>query len=433
MIGDMGGGPTLHSSLQAPSHQGPVQFGSFNLLPSSITPTYNATASSGSLTTIPTALHGTTLPSTTFTFANPSFLPTAIPLTNNDAAYLNAAKQALTNFYGPQSTVNVNTNGALANENSPTSFSVTQFYTYQFFTLPTLAVINIPTPSGGFIGRQRISDNESPIPTDRVFFDYSYFHDAAMAMPSDANRFVPGFEKTLLDGRMSVEMRFPMGVMESSNIVADSSSFSSTGQFGDVEVILKAILLQEETWTLSMGLGISVPTAPDVNVGLADGTPLAKIANHSTHLLPFFGLFVKPNDDWFAQAYVQIDIGASDDHVWANLNGSGLTPIGDVCDQTQIFIDAMIGRWLYRNPSQRLSGLAAVLEAHYTGGLNAPSAVQAAGFTIGDNPGGYNVLDLTVGAHAVVGKTTVTLGFATPVTQDRGFDGELRFFVNRTF
>jgi hypothetical protein len=447
MIGDMGGNQGLHSVLPMPARLGPVQYGSFALAPGSIAQTPSG---SGILVTSATNLYGSPVPSTTFTINNLNgpVLPTAIPLTNNDSAYTNAAQQALYNYYKTLNTANqqinnvlVNGNGALASETSPhpgpiyptDTFSIAQFYTYQYSIIPSYITINIPSPSGGVIGRQRISDNENVIPTDRVFCDYSYFHDAALASPSDANRLVPGFEKTFLDERMSVEMRFPMAVMESSNLVADSSSYGSTGQFGDLEVILKAIVLEEEAWALSMGLGISIPTAPGVNVGLSDGTPLVKIGNQSTHLLPFFGLLVKPNDDWFAQVYVQIDVGASGDSVFANVNGNGLTSCGDIYDQTQIFVDAMLGRWLYRNPAQRFSGLAAVVEAHYTGGLNAPSAIQAGNFAIGNNSAEYNVLDLTVGAHAVVGNTTWTLGYAVPVTEDRGFEGELRFFVNRKF
>ena len=295
----------------------------------------------------------------------------------------------------------------------------------------------VPSPRAGILGRQRISDNDSPIPTDRLFCDYSYFHDAALTLPSDASRFVPGFEKTLFDGRMSVEMRFPMGIMESSDIAADSSSFGTTGQFGDIQVIGKAILLQQDSWTLSTGLGISLPTAPDVNVGLTDGTSLVKIANRSTHLLPFFGLLAKPNDDWFAQAFLQIDFAASGDPVSANLTGAALTPVGNIYDETLIFADVSIGRWLYRDPAQHFSGLAAVVEAHYTGGINSPSTLHAnngiTNFALGVSPVGYNVLDLTLGAHAVVGSTTITVGYVTPVTEDRGFEGELRFFVNRKF
>ncbi len=449
MIGDMGSGPTLHSVLPMPAHPGPVQTGSFLLPPTANKPAFNG--STGSFTTNATTVFGGSVPSTVFTFNNPGgdVLPASIPLTNADSVYLNAATQALTNYYKSQNTayqqlsnVNVSPNGAVATEIPGPSritaqfgdtYSIAQFYTYQYSIIPSYITINIPSPSGGVLGRQRVTDNENVLPTDRVFCDYSYFHDAALASPSDANRFVPGFEKTFFDQRMSVEMRFPMGVLESSDIVADSPTFGTTGQFGDIQVILKAIVLQADTWTLCMGLEISVPTAPGINVGLADGTPLVRIGNSSTHLLPFFGLLVTPNDDWFIQTYLQVDVPASGDPVSANLTGSGLVSTGEIYDQTQLFADAVVGRWLYRNPAGRLSGLAAVFEAHYTGGLNAPSAIQAGNFTIGNNSAEYNVLDLVVGAHAVVGNTTWTLGYATPVTEDRGFQGELRCFVNRKF
>jgi len=304
-------------------------------------------------------------------------------------------------------------------------------------TVPGSFNLQVPSPSACILGSQRLADNDCTLPTDRVFCDYSYFHDAELAVPMDANRFVPGFEKTFLGGRMSVEMRFPLGILESNDIVADNPVFGTTGQFGDMQVIVKTILHQEDFWTLGMGMGISVPTAPDINIGLANGTQLMKIANTSTHLLPYVALLVNPGDDWFAQAFVQVDVAANGDAVSASLigngNGNGLTSLGDFYDQTLLFADATVGRWLYRDPSRRFSGFAAVLEAHYTGGLNAPSTLQTGGFSVAYTTPRYNVLDLTVGAHAVFGNTTVTAGFATPVTDDRGFDGELRLFVNRKF
>jgi hypothetical protein len=292
--------------------------------------------------------------------------------------------------------------------------------------------LNVPLPSAGILGCQRFADNDCTLPTDRVFCDYSYFHNAQLASPMDANRFVPGFEKTFLDKSMSVEMRFPMGALESNDIV-DGSPFGTAGQFGDIQVIVKALLLQEHTLTLGMGMAVSIPTAPDLNISNVSGAPLAKITNYSTHLLPYVGLLVNPNDDWFAQVFVQADIAANGNAVSADVFGNGLTSYGQIYDQTLIFVDATIGRWLYRNPGQRFSGLAAVVEAHYTGGLNAPSTVQANGFSIGYDTASYQVLDLTVGAHAILGKTIITAGFATPVTEDRVFDGELRLFVNRQF
>ena len=292
-------------------------------------------------------------------------------------------------------------------------------------------VINIPSPGGGVIGRQRISDDENPLPQDRIFCDYSFFHDAYLVSPADVNRIVPGFEKTFLDGRMSVEMRFPMAIMESNNIVADEPGFGNTGQFGNLEIIVKGIIAQRDIWTLSGGMGISVPTAPDENVNLADGTQLIKVANQSTHLLPFFALLVRPDDRWFGQAFVQVNVAANGDAVSANL-GNGLTPIADIYDQTLLFVNGMVGRWMYTSPNNRFR-LATVLEAHYTGGLNVPSAVQAGGFVVGNNSARFSAMDLTIGGHAVVNNTTFSLGFATPVTDERFFEGELRFFVNQKF
>jgi hypothetical protein len=291
----------------------------------------------------------------------------------------------------------------------------------------------VPSPSASILGVQRFADNDCTLPTDRIFSDYSFFHDAQLGTPSDANRFVPGFEKTFFDGRMSVEMRFPIGNLASSDFTVNGASLGTTDQFGDIQVIIKGLLYRDQTWALGMGMDVSIPTAPGVNVQNFTGGPLASIGNQSTHLLPYFAMLATPNDDWFVQADVQMDIAANGNDVSFSQFGNNLTSVGTIYDQTLIFTDVSIGRWLYRNPSQQFSGLAAVVEAHYTGGLNAPSATGTRNFLLAYNTAEFNVLDLTVGAHAVIGNTTVTLGFATPVTDDRTFDGELRLFVNRRF
>ena len=53
----------------------------------------------------------------------------------------------------------------------------------------------VPDPSS-LTGRLRVQDNNSAIPQDRVFFDYSFFHNSQL-LPSgpDASRYTPGFEK----------------------------------------------------------------------------------------------------------------------------------------------------------------------------------------------------------------------------------------------
>ncbi len=462
MIGDMGSGRTLHSVLQLPSYLGPTQSGS--IVFSTVNPTlaltglpqspiqfnvqnYTIQATPGSLIA-PTTYTSTLSSTATATLAQVQNLA----LTNSDSAAMmqlaNSVSSSLSLSKG--SVVSVPNSGASASLTytdtgttyggpyprpvSPNDgFAVAQPFTYNALVTPPPITINLPSPSSGFLGCQRIADNENVIPTDRVFCDYSFFHDAYLTLVSDVNRFVPGFEKTFLDGRMSLEMRLPIGILEDNNVVADQASYGNTGQVGDLQLILKGILVQRDDWTLSAGLGVSVPTAPDINVGLSDGTPLLKIANQATHLQPFVGVLAKPGNDWFVQAFLELDVAANGNQVSANLTGNGLTYIGDIYDQTLFFADVEVGRWLYRNPAQPSSGIAAVVEAHYTGGLNAPTALQAGNYLIGDNGGAYDVLDLTVGLHAAIGKTTVTLGYVAPIANDRDFEGEVRFFVNRKF
>ena len=45
-----------------------------------------------------------------------------------------------------------------------------------------------------------------------------------------------------------------------------------------------------------------------------------------------------------------------------------------------------------------------------------------------------SIVDMTVGAHAEVGKhTTLTAGYCTPLTNQRQFDGEFRMLMNYRF
>ena len=93
--------------------------------------------------------------------------------------------------------------------------------------------VEIPNPgAGGVVGRTKIADDTSPMPRDRVFFDYSFF-DGVPLTPSgvNVNRFTPGFEKTFFGGLMSFEMKVPMATTLDSTIVeggaTDTSSRSS--------------------------------------------------------------------------------------------------------------------------------------------------------------------------------------------------------------
>ena len=83
--------------------------------------------------------------------------------------------------------------------------------------------VNVPTPTGGgVVGQTRISDDNSPLPRDRVLFNYDYF-DGTPLTPNglDVHRMEAGFEKTFFDGWTSVELRLPFASSLSSDIASD--------------------------------------------------------------------------------------------------------------------------------------------------------------------------------------------------------------------
>src|SRR5688572_30352983 len=130
---------------------------------------------------------------------------------------------------------------------------------------PTL--VTIPSPGTSSVGRVKLAENVSPIPRDRVFVNYSYFDNVPLTPDGvNVNRFVPGFEKTFLDGTMSFEVRFPFASTLSSNVVAGGPTKDDWGEFGNLSAIWKTLLHVDRRWVTTAGLQLTVPTADDVTV-----------------------------------------------------------------------------------------------------------------------------------------------------------------------
>jgi len=296
-------------------------------------------------------------------------------------------------------------------------------------------VIHIPNPGAGdLVGRVRLSDNNSAMPQDRIFVDYNYLHNVPLtASGVDVNRFTPGFEKTFrcgLAGLSSVEMRIPMAATLDSHIYSDAPNSLRSGEFGNINVAVKTLLYETGSVAFAAGLGVSLPTAADVRVSLANGTPLVRVSNDAVHLTPYLaGLY--RSDDTFGHAFLQWDVATNGNPIAANLDGSGLTTIGDCNDQAFMFVDVGVGRWIRRTS---FGGVAVTAELHSSTAISDADSVQAGGFVIGDPHASIDLLNCTVGAHLQRGKTTFTVGYNVPLTSDdRVFDGEARGFVNRHY
>ncbi len=130
---------------------------------------------------------------------------------------------------------------------------------------PGQLVINAPSPGGGGnVGRVKIAENNSPLPRDRVFHNFSYFDNVPLIESGvNVNRFIPGFEKTFFGGIASVEMRFPFASTLNSDIVAGGIPDDDNLEFGNIGIPLKVLIYQNPNVAFSTGLQVSLPTADD--------------------------------------------------------------------------------------------------------------------------------------------------------------------------
>ena len=168
--------------------------------------------------------------------------------------------------------------------------------------IPTLVVTTTTHTTPGaassrfpIIGRAfKISDNESPRPTDRAFVTYNYFNDIHTGDASFnliASFF--GFEKTFLNGDASIELRVPF--LQTAN--SSGLTGISNNEIGDLTLIGKyAFINNRDTGNVaSGGLAVTIPTAQ--GIFLADGTQF-----RSTLFQPFGGWIIN-RGDLFAQGF----------------------------------------------------------------------------------------------------------------------------------
>src|SRR5262249_34413178 len=158
----------------------------------------------------------------------------------------------------------------------------------------------IPLPAGGgAAGRTKISDDNSPLPRDRVIFDFDYFNNVPVANGLGVYRFSPGFEKTFFDQRASIEGRGPFASTLNSDVIVGLTS--TEAELGDVNLTLKGLLYRSDVLNLAVGLGVAFPTAREVRASFSDGTSLLHVHNGSNILTPFVAYLFTPNDRLFFQ------------------------------------------------------------------------------------------------------------------------------------
>jgi hypothetical protein len=298
-------------------------------------------------------------------------------------------------------------------------------------------------------GAFKVAENESPQPQDRVFVTYNFFSSiqapevrATQTIPAvpaqtittpavtvpgppglpaivipgtsvtipgtpaqvvpvltvpapvlDVHREVFGFEKTFLDGYVSVGLRMPVQQI-------DGDDDNSREGFGDLSILLKCVLLGDprSDRLVSAGLMVTAPTGPSAHLTSLDN-PDADIVIHPTLLQPFTG-YLWGDGDFYLHGFLSVVVPT------------------DARDVTLLFNDVGVGYWMYRSSEDRLlTSVVPTLEAHVTTPLNHRSATDL--ITVPD------IVALTGGVHLGLGEQSMlTLGVATPVTGPRPFDVE---------
>jgi len=321
----------------------------------------------------------------------------------------------------------------------------------------TSGTFTLPIAGGGSrIGK--ISENDSPIPRDRVFFSYNHFQNVfqlsetpvlppgpTLFRQAPLDRYTMGFEKTFYDGWTSVELRMPfMGGLN-----AQLPNVGMTGgNIGNLTVVLKSLLYMDNSTAVGAGMAIETPTGSSTFTRIV--TSRLQFQNDSTHLLPYIGFVWSPGDPrwgWgsglFLTGFAQMDINTTSNTVSSlGQNNTPIATLGKLTDQNLGFLDLAAGYWLYRNPdAPRLTGLAVVTELHYTTSLQDADringSIQGMGpFTLNSTDKRFDVLNGTIGVQALLSDaSSLRVAGVFPLGNEnrRLFDSEVQVQFNRRF
>ena len=299
----------------------------------------------------------------------------------------------------------------------------------------TGATVTVPNPAASVVGRQKLAENTSPIPRDRVFLNYSYFDDVPLQDSGvGVHRLTPGIEKTFCDRMASFQIQFPMATTLDSDLALFGDTDDDKYEFGNINLALKGVLYQNETSLLTAGLAVTLPTADDLTVQ-SNGIDVIRSENEAVHLLPFLGVAMADPEGLFVQGVVQLDIDPNGNPILIN-NGNSLQSLGDLKDPTFLYADLSVGYWLMRDYSaQCVTGVAPVLELHYNRSLESSDTLAGPGGSKVGASRDIEVLNLVLGTTFELNNTsTLTLGYSTPLsTTDRQFDGEFRVLFNHYY
>ncbi|HLZ08972.1 MAG TPA: hypothetical protein VKT80_10320, partial [Chloroflexota bacterium] len=283
----------------------------------------------------------------------------------------------------------------------------------------------VSTPSAARAGGWKIADGESPVPTDRIYYNFNWYSDVrhslnsqTMAEPTAASAFnvfrhILGLEKTLFNERMSVGLRLPFVDVEGPPKLTVGTQFFQTQispllsdrEFADMSIIWKLAVVKEPTRVVSTGMVITVPTGqgfvldlPNVR-GQIDGLNQTRLQD--VLLQPYVGFWRRFTERAYFHSFNSIAIPT------------------DSRDVVFMFNDIGFGYWLYRNPNDRfVQGVVPTIELHLDTPLTDRGA-QTIPIGVSDQ------LNLTLGGYAVLPRSLLGWAVAVPLLGPRSYGVEM--------
>jgi hypothetical protein len=186
------------------------------------------------------------------------------------------------------------------------------------------------------------------------------------------------------------------------------------------------------------GLGVTLPTASDLRGQIQVPPARFRLKNEAVHIFPYVGFAAtSPSEDWFYQGFLQGDFAASGFRVLVD----GATDGPEYKEQDLLYVDFLLGRWLYVNDyAQYLQGIAGLFELHYTTTLEDSEVVvipmQGATGRLENPFGRVDILNVTGGLHFQIGPlSNLRVSCVAPLRTggNRQFDAEVVVSFNRNF
>ena len=385
---------------------------------------------------------GVTLPNQTYNTTVPTLTNLFAPLVENSAV-----TQAISNGLSQMVKFNSGSQAILANPlaniyNIQLVYDVTgpsSAGTPATTTVLPVYTLFLPNPSGGgVVGRTKVSTDNSPIPRDRLIANYDYLSGAPVVRGGvDINRYSFGFEKTIFDGVASVEVRVPFASTASGG--SDGTFTEGThSELGNVALNFKVLLAGGEIYSLTSGLGVSLPTASDSHIRVGE-VDIVSVTNEAIICTPYVALGFTPSDRVFGQAWAGVGCDTSGNTVKFN-SGSGLRQVGRLDDPFGLQLDLQLGYWLLHPASRQgsfLRGFAPFAEYHYNRTLTAQDNVQVGSISVADFQGNFAESSVSTGFVAQIqDNVNLSAGFTAPLRtskNDRFGDYQLGVRLNWFF